>query len=117
METSKKFRLLENDTICVNGKILHRIEALRDFAGVMKGNKGGYVEKEENLSHSGICWIFNNTRVMNNAKVTDNARIYGDTLINNNALIADNAQVLDSFISDNVCVCGNELVISATLLD
>lgn len=30
----KKYRLLEDDTITVNGTTLHRIEALRDFANV-----------------------------------------------------------------------------------
>ena len=45
----KKYRLTD-ETINVNGRILHRIEALRDFYGVKKGDKGGFVEKEENLS-------------------------------------------------------------------
>lgn len=43
----KKYRLLEDDTKKVNGKTLYRIESLRDFAGMKKGDKGGYVEKEE----------------------------------------------------------------------
>lgn len=42
----KKYRLLENDTITVGGRTLYRIEALRDFADVKKGDKGGYIEKE-----------------------------------------------------------------------
>lgn len=42
-----KFRLLEDDTIVVWGRTLHRIEALEDFAGVSKGDKGGYIEKEK----------------------------------------------------------------------
>ena len=37
----KKYRLLENDTKVVGGKTLYRIEALRDFADVQKGDKGG----------------------------------------------------------------------------
>lgn len=39
----KKYRLLENDTITINGRTLYRIEALRYFADVEKGDKGGYV--------------------------------------------------------------------------
>ena len=35
----KKYRLLENETIIVNGKTLYRIEALRDFSDVKKRRK------------------------------------------------------------------------------
>ena len=45
----KKYRLTD-ETINVDGRILHRIEALKDFGNVKKGDKGGFVEKEENLS-------------------------------------------------------------------
>ncbi len=34
----KKYRLLENDTKKVDGRTLYRIEALRDFANVKKGD-------------------------------------------------------------------------------
>ena len=37
----KKYRLLEDDTIRVWGETLYRIEALKDFAAVKKGEKGG----------------------------------------------------------------------------
>ncbi|MDE5977041.1 MAG: hypothetical protein K2G70_01045 [Turicibacter sp.] len=34
---------------------LYRIRALRDFGDVKQGDVGGYIEKEENLSHEGYC--------------------------------------------------------------
>ena len=38
---------------------LHRIRAVIDVRpGVMKGDLGGYVQSEENLSKVGTCWIF-----------------------------------------------------------
>ena len=49
----KKYKLTE-ETINVGDKTLHRIEALRDFSDVKKGDKGGYIEKEENLSKEAI---------------------------------------------------------------
>lgn len=55
MTMEKKYRLLKDDTIIVGGKTLYRIEALRDFADVKKGDKGGYVEEEEMLSHEMIA--------------------------------------------------------------
>ena len=76
MTMEKKYRLLENDTIMVNGTTLHRLEALKDFADVKKGDKGGYVESEENLSHEGACWFFGDAWVSGDAKVCGDARIY-----------------------------------------
>ena len=52
----KKYKLTE-ETINVNGITLYRIEALKDFANVKKGDKGGFVEKESNLFQSGDCWV------------------------------------------------------------
>lgn len=52
----KKYEILdERDNLY--GRILHRIRAVRDFGAVRKGDLGGFVEREENLSHEGTCWI------------------------------------------------------------
>ena len=67
----KKYKLTE-ETIKVYDKTLYRIEALRDFGDVKKGDKGGFLEKEDNLSQSGDCWVYGNARVYNNAVVYDN---------------------------------------------
>ena len=45
----KKYKLTE-ETINVFNKTLYRIEALRDFSDVKKGDKCGLIEKEDNLS-------------------------------------------------------------------
>ena len=55
----KKYRLTDI-TIKVYGIALHRIQALKDFGDVKKGDFGGWVEKEENLSQEGNCWIYEN---------------------------------------------------------
>lgn len=92
----KKYRLLKNDTITVEGRILYRIVALRDFAYVKKGDKGGYVESEDNLSHVGNCWVFDKASVSDNALVRDDALVYDD------ARVLGNARVLGK-----TCVLGN----------
>ena len=89
----KKYRLLENDTITVNGKTLYRIEALKDFADVKKGDKGGYIESEKNLSQYGNCWIDGNACVSDNAWVAGYTRVYGDALVYGNARVYGNAVV------------------------
>ena len=72
----KKYELMD-ETIVVNGRTLHRIKSLRDIEGtlVRKGDLGGFIEKEENLSHKGNCWIYNDTCVYGDA------RVYGDANI------------------------------------
>lgn len=36
---------------------LRRIRALKSFGSVKSGDLGGYVQSEDNLSHSGRCWF------------------------------------------------------------
>jgi hypothetical protein len=48
----KKYELIKSD---IPG--LYRIKAVRDFSDVKKGDIGGYVESEDNLSHEGDCWV------------------------------------------------------------
>ena len=74
---TKKYKLTE-ETINVNGKTLYRIEALKDFNDVKKGDKGGFIENEENLSQSDNCWV------CGDAMVYDNARVFGNAVIGGN---------------------------------
>ena len=90
----KKYRLTE-ETIEFLGRTLHRIEALRDFttsdgALVRVGEKGGWVESENNLSHAGNCWV------CDNARVCGNAWVYSDALVCGNALVCGDAHVYGS---------------------
>ena len=82
----KKYKLIK-ENIDFFGRTLYHIEALKDFDDVKKGDMGGYVQSENNLSQEGNCWIYNN------AKVYDSAYICGDAIVINSARIFDNAQV------------------------
>lgn len=78
----KKYKLT-GETIEFLGRTLHRIEALRDFttsdgAIVYKGEKGGWVESENNLSHDGNAWVYGNALVYGDAWVYGDARVYGN---------------------------------------
>ncbi|HFI0683435.1 TPA: hypothetical protein ACGO1T_001900, partial [Streptococcus suis] len=89
----KKYILLENETTTVNGSTLYRIIAIKDFGGVKIGEKGGWIEKEENLSHEGDCWVDDKAMVYGDAMVYDNAKVFGDTWIYGNAKVYDDADV------------------------
>ncbi|CRH92640.1 Uncharacterised protein [Chlamydia trachomatis] len=66
---TKKFELLSDDTIVFWGRKLFRIRALISFGTIEKGDLGGYVEKEENLSQYDNAWVCDNARVCGNARV------------------------------------------------
>ena len=68
--TQKKYELLKNDTITApNGKTLYRIKSLINFGVVVAGSLGGYIEKEDNLAHSGNAWVYGDALVSDNARV------------------------------------------------
>lgn len=97
----KKYRLLKNDTIVVDNivdiKTLYRIEALKDFSDVKKGDKGGYVESEANLSHYGDCWIYDNACVYDRVIVVGNSIVSGYARLRGNNLVCGNTKVYDLF--------------------
>ena len=78
----KKYELTE-ETVTVYGKTLYRIRAVRDFGSVKTGEFGGYIEKEENLSHFGDAWVYGNAKVYGNARVSGNAWVYGNAEVFN----------------------------------
>lgn len=104
---------LTDETIIINGHILHRIQALKDFDLVAKGDLGGFVESEENLSHEGNCWIYDNAKVYDNALITKDAQIYDRAEIFNSASITGLVNVGGSakifgnaYLANNVIVKG-----------
>ena len=81
----KKFELTSEFITNISGVKLFRIKALVKFGNVEKGELGGYVEKEENLSHNGDAWVYGNAEVYGNACVCGDARVYGDAMVYGNA--------------------------------
>lgn len=64
----KKYELTD-EILKVGGRVLHRINALRNFGNIKQGEIGGWIENEDNLSHCGDCWVLGNAKVYGNAKV------------------------------------------------
>lgn len=96
----KKYELIKSDFL-----ILYRIRALRSFGNVKEGDIGGYVESEENLSHDGNCWIYDDAKVSGNAKIFGNAIVLGDAKVFDDAMVYGDAR-----ISGNVNVSGHAKV-------
>ena len=76
----KKYKLTE-ETLEIDGHVLNRIIALRDFGEVKKGDLGGFIEKESNLAHDRNCWIYNDAVVRDDAMVCGEAKVCGEAII------------------------------------
>ena len=63
------------------GITLYQIEALKDFNNVSRGDKGGWVEKEDNLSQEDDAWVSGNARVSGDAWVSGDARVSGNAWV------------------------------------
>lgn len=137
----KKYKLIKNDSINVpyknTFKKLYCIEACKEFecGGEMIhiGDKGGYIESEDNLSQNGNCWVFpfsvvygTKARILNNAcimdhsivddsTICDNSIITMYTTISNNSLIENSiiygmVVINDSWICDNTIITGRDFI-------
>lgn len=117
-EQKKKYRLTD-ECRTHQGHTLYRIEALEYFCNIKAGDKGGWVEKEQNLSHEGTCWVaddamvygnavvYENALVRDDARVCCNARVYGSALVCDYSRIYEYAQVYgDAVISVKARVSG-----------
>ena len=88
-----KFKLTTNTKMLL-GKKLFQIKALISFGNVEKGDFGGYVEAESNLSQYGNAWVYGDARVYGNARVSGDARVYGDARVSGDAWVYGDADVL-----------------------
>lgn len=106
----KKYQLTDN-TLKIGERTLYQIQALVDIPQfhIKKGELGGYIEREENLSHEGAAWIRLHSKVYENAKVYGDACVAGAEVFGN-AEIFDNAETwaeLSQFGEGGGMICGN----------
>ena len=96
-----KYKLTKN-TKEVAGITLYQIQAIKDFGNAKKGDLGGWIEKEENLSQQDNCWVSGNAKVYGDAWVYGNAEVYGDAWVYGDAKVYG-----DDLVSGNAKVIGN----------
>ena len=108
----KHFKLTEETKVNEAGVTLHRIMATRDTRHAKAGEKGGFVEREDNLG--GEAWVDNNAEVWGEAfvycyaYVSGNARVYGRAQVYDYAWVGEDARVYDNArIYDSAYVGGH----------
>lgn len=93
------------ETMRYDGSLLHRIRRIED------GKLGGWIEKEENLSQEGNCWVDGVAKVFDDARVCDDAQIYDGAEVYNDAEVSGKAKVnYYAQVRDNARVSGNAKV-------
>ena len=106
----KKYELTR-ETKVIDGVELHRIKALNSFGNIKKGELGGWIESEKNLSQDGYAWVGENATVRGNATVCENATVRGNAIICGNATVHGSAIVRGfATVSNNAAVYGNAWV-------
>ena len=125
MKKQKKYKLTREFIKLNDGRKLFRIKALVDIEqySVKKGDFGGFIEKEENLSQYGNSWVgdnaqvYDNAQIYGNARVCCNAQIYGDACVCGDAMVCDNAQIYDNaLVYGDAMVCGNAMVVGDSVV-
>lgn len=120
----KKYELTD-ETRIVDGKPHYRIRALRGISryDVRKGDLGGWISGEHNLSQWKDCWVAGDALVSDAAVVTDNAYISGNATVLGSAKVANFASVEGdalikelayvsgwAYISNRACISGSSCV-------
>ena len=124
----KKYKLIESSRSWMYGRPIYRIQALRDFSDVKKGDLGGFVESEGNLSQEGDCWIYDMAQAMEKSRVEDDAclrdcaKMYGSSILKDKAKLQgcarmiqyasleDNAVAIDAEISGFATITGDVVI-------
>ncbi|MBS9022837.1 hypothetical protein KEQ40_19390 [Escherichia coli] len=128
----KKYELLKDQAVVVDGVTLYRIRALRDISwrGVKAGDLGGWVASERNLSQRGDAWVYGDAKVSGDARVFGDAQVHDKAVISGNARVSGRAQISGeacirgmaqvcgyALVRDQAMVCGNAIVMDEALVE
>ena len=111
---NSKYSLHKTDLVTPNGKPLFRIVAERDVRpGVNKGDEGGLVESEKNLSDQDSAWVFGEAQVFGNAWVFGKAQVFDDAQVYHSAVVSGSAVVFgDAQVFGKAQVYGDHRIVS-----
>ncbi len=101
---NKKYELTTY-TIEHEGVRLYMIRACRSFGSVRRGDHGGFIESEVNLSHEGDCWVYCPS------KAYEQCRIEGDATVKCASEVFGSAKITDSASVSCRSVVGGGMVI------
>lgn len=115
---------------------LFRIIALVDFEfkspdgyviHIKKGQLGGLIQAEKNLSQNDSSWIANSAKLFDNATISnslirDEAWVFGnvqvaDSIVSRKTHIFDSVKIVKSYIDDNVDISGTSYIANSKVVN
>lgn len=121
MEPVRKYELIRDAYVRVGEKTVCFIQALVDFGDVKAGDIGGAIEREDNLSHEGDCWVYHSAKVygsgkvMGNAKIKDQAEVFDFATVTDDTVVAGNSKVFQqATVYGNAVVDGQASIYGAS---
>ena len=111
-ESQPKYKKHPTGAKTPDGKPLFMVEALRDFGDIRKGELGGYIESEANLSHSGDCWVAMSAQVYDMAMVVDDAVITCCATVSGMGHVSGRATVSGSARVHGLAMVGDDAEVS-----
>ena len=117
----KKYKLTGETKLWFD-RTLYRIRALIDIKehGVKKGDLGGWIESEENLSHDGAAWVSGLAVVCDAAQVSgaavvcETARVSGAALVSGSAVVGGSARVGGAAVVSGLALVGGSARVSSS---
>lgn len=100
-DSIKRHYKLTDNTIEVDGHVLHQIICTETFSFADKGDLGGFIEGYQNLEGNG--WVCGNAKVYGGAVVRGNGLVCGNATICNKAGVFGNANVRGNATIRGIC--------------
>lgn len=99
---------------------LRQIKALKKFGKIQKGELGGFIESEKNLSQEGNCWIHKGTHHLklgfgHDAYAPLYGKVYGNVEITGDSEIGDTCEIGTTYKSASIKI-HNSKIESANLI-
>ncbi|MFY9288752.1 MAG: hypothetical protein WAO98_09665 [Alphaproteobacteria bacterium] len=109
-QAQRKYELTD-ETRVVEGRTVRRIRYLTDVCeagctslSAKKGQLGGFIESERNLSHLGRCVV------LDDAVVCERATVIGDSVVKDKVIISGQAIIASSRVEDEARVSGRAVL-------
>lgn len=112
LPSGKKFELIDDDTVVVDGVTLYRVRAVREFGGarrgcpvvvVKRGELGGYVASEDCLSQEGLAWVYNDAKIVD-GYVGGSSSLFGRAVLKGGARLVHDVELRDDVVVDGQVV-------------
>lgn len=104
------------ETMEFEGRTLQLIRYVRDIGGfVPKGELGGWIEHEGNLSHDGMCYVAKESKVFGNSRVVDNAIVNGGSILKDNVFLLNESHVSEqSIVGGDTIISGDSYIFAGS---